>query len=78
MEMKIYEHDAGHVIKMATTFIYGKKPSKIFSGTSGPILTKLGMYNLGLLLIIVCSNDDPGLTLTYFTARSNFVTWAFL
>ena len=26
--------------------------------------------------IIVCSNDDSGLTLTYFTARSNFVTWA--
>ena len=26
----------------------------------------------------VCSNDDPGLTLTYFTARSNFVPYAFL
>ena len=26
----------------------------------------------------VCSNDDPGVTLTYFTARSNFVTSAFL
>ena len=24
--------------------------------------------------IIVCSNDDSGLTLTYFTARSTFVT----
>ena len=23
------------------------------------------------------SYDDPGLTLTYFTARSNFVTWGF-
>ena len=23
---------------------------------------------------IVCSNDDPGVTLTYFTARSNLVT----
>ena len=28
--------------------------------------------------IIVCSNDGPGLTLTYFTARSNFVISAFL
>ena len=28
--------------------------------------------------IIVCSNNDPGLTLTYFTARSNLVTYAFL
>ena len=28
--------------------------------------------------IIVCSNDDPGLALTYFMARSNFVILAFL
>ena len=25
-----------------------------------------------------CSNDDPGLTLTYFTARSNLVPYAFV
>ena len=25
-----------------------------------------------------CSNDDPGLTLTYFTARSNLVPYAFI
>ena len=24
----------------------------------------------------VCSNDDPGLTLTYFMARSNLVAYA--
>ena len=52
---------------------YGKNPSK-FSGTGGPISMKLGMYNRGLLPIIVCSNDDPGVTLTYFMARSNLVT----
>ena len=28
--------------------------------------------------IIVCLNYDPGVTLTYFTARSNLVTYAFL
>ena len=28
--------------------------------------------------IINCSNDDPGVTLTYFTARSNLVTSAIL
>ena len=32
---------------------------------------KLGMLHLGLQLIIVCSNDDPGLTLTYFTASDD-------
>ena len=32
------------------------------------------MQHQGLLPIIVCSNDDPGVTLTYFTAKSNLVT----
>ena len=31
-------------------------------------------FEMGLLPILVCSNDDPGLTLTYFTAGSNFIT----
>ena len=26
----------------------------------------------------ICSNDDAGLTLTYFTARSNLVPYAFV
>ena len=26
----------------------------------------------------VCSNDEPGLTLTYFVASSNFVPYAFV
>ena len=26
----------------------------------------------------ICSNDDPGLTLTYFTTRSNLVPYAFV
>ena len=36
------------------------------------------MQHQGLLPIIVCLNDDRGMTLTYFTARSNFITYAFL
>ena len=44
MKTNIYKDDAGHWTKMAATPIYGKNPSKIFfTGTSGPILTKLGM-----------------------------------
>ena len=39
---------------------------------------KLGMKHRGLLPITVCINDDPGVTLTYFTARSNFVNLALL
>ena len=33
------------------------------------------MYNQGLMLIIVCTNDDAGVNLTYFTTRSNLVLW---
>ena len=35
------------------------------------MILKLGMYNWGLKLYKVYINDDPGLTLTYFMARSN-------
>ena len=68
---KVYSRHLGHMTKMAATPIYGKNPSKIFSRTGGPISTKLGILHRGLMSIIVCSNDDPGVTLTYFTARSN-------
>ena len=36
------------------------------------------MQHQGLLSIVVYSKDDPGLTLTYFTTRSNFSTLPFL
>ena len=76
MEIEIYRYDAGRMTKMAAMPIYGKNPSKIFfTGTGRPISTKkLGMWHWGLLPIIICSNDDPGVFLAYFTARSNFVT----
>ena len=64
---------------MAATPIYGENPSKIFSSRTGwTIFTKLGMQHRELQPIINCSNDDPGVTLTFFTARSNLVTYAFL
>ena len=34
---------------------------------------KLGMQHLVLKYYQICPNDDPGLTVTYFTARSNLV-----
>ena len=49
---------------------------KIFSGTKRPMTLKLGMQQREYYEI--CSNDDPGLTLTYFTARSNLVPSAFV
>ena len=49
-----------------------------FSGTKRPMTLKLGMQHWVLEYYQVCSNDDPGLTLTYFTARSNLVPYAFV
>ena len=39
---------------------------------------KIYEHDAGHMTKMVCSNYDPGLTLTYFTARSNFATYAFL
>ena len=39
---------------------------------------KLGMLHWVIEYFPVYSNDDPGLTLTYFTARSNLVPCAFV
>ena len=41
------------------------------------MILKLGMKHWGLKFYKVYINDDPGLTLTYFTARSNWVTCMF-
>ena len=38
----------------------------------------LGMHHWVLEYYQVCSNDEPLLTLTYFTARSNLVPYAFV
>ena len=35
------------------------------------MILKLGIQHQGLKLYTVYTNDDPGLTLTYFTAKSN-------
>ena len=39
---------------------------------------KVGMQHRVLKYYQICSNDDSGMTLTYFTARSNFVPYAFV
>ena len=41
------------------------------------MILKVGMYNRRLKLYKVHINDDPGLTLTYFTARLNWVACTF-
>ena len=73
--MKIHLQDAGYMTKMATMSKYGKSTLKIFfPGTSGPISTKFVMKHRRPRPILFYSNDNPGLTLTYFTAMSNLAT----
>ena len=42
-----------------------------------PMILKLGILHWVLEHNQFCSNDYPGLTLTYFTVRSNLVPYAF-
>ena len=76
--MKFYLYVVGYMPKMADMPIYGENVFKIiFLETCGPISTQLGMWHRGLKPIIDCSNDNPGLTLTFFIAKSKFATNAF-
>ena len=65
--------------KLAAMPIYDKNLKKIlFSGTKRPMTLKLSTHHLVLEYYQVYSNDDPGLTLIYFTARSNVVLYIFI
>ena len=67
--MKVCSRRLGQMVKMAAKPINGKTPSKIFFRTSRPIWC------------VVSGTPEhrclSGLTLIYFTARSNFVIKAF-
>ena len=63
---------------MAAMPIYGKNLKIFFSGTKRLMTLNVGMQHRVLEVYQVCSNDDPGLTLTYFTATSNLVPYAFV
>ena len=64
----------GHLTKMAAMPIDGKNLKK--SSSLEPkiqMILKLSMQHWVFEYYQVCSNDDPELTLTYLTARSNLV-----
>ena len=69
----------GHTTMMATMPIYGKNTLKIiFSEIERLMTLKLVIQHWVLECDQICSNDAPGLTLTYFMARSNLVPYAFI
>ena len=73
VEKKVYINGTGHMTKMAAMPIFGKH----FQVTRSPMILKPGMWHWGLKLYKVYINDDLGLTSTYFTARTNWVTCMF-
>ena len=82
-DLSLYAHS--ELIVQPWSVVVRPSYSKIFSKPLG--LSKLNfIWSLSGLVcsigdsgpIIVCSNDDPRLTLTYFTARSNLVPYAFI
>ena len=73
---KVCLRHLGHMTKMAAMPIYGKNTSKSFSPEPAGRFSRFHetwYVASGLQPIIVCSNDDPGVTLSYFTSRSNLV-----
>ena len=55
------------------------KQTKIFFSRTKRLMTlKFGMQHRVLEYYLIYSDDDAGLTLTYFTARSNLVPYAFV
>ena len=58
---------------------YMVKTVKIFfPGTKRPMILKLGIQHRVFKYYQAYSNNDSGLTLTYFTARSCLVSYAFV
>ena len=69
--MKVCINGQGHMTKMAAMAVHSKNVLKIFFfRTRRPMNMKLGMKHLGMELYKIYINLDPGMTLTYFTARS--------
>ena len=64
--------------KMAAMPTYVKNSLKIFSRAKRLMNFKLGIQHRGLLPYTFYTNDDPGLTLTFFTARSKLLPNAFV
>ena len=59
--------------------IYGKNLKKSSSLEPKEKMTLIvGMQHWVLKYYQICSNDDPRMTLTSFTARSNLVPYAFI
>ena len=76
--IRIYSNGLGHMTSMAAVFIYGKSLKNLLLKNQRPMTFYVRMLHWILKYYQIYSNDDPGLTSTYFTARSNLVHSAFI
>ena len=75
---KVCSNGPGHVTKIAAMPIYGKKPFKNLLPNQQANELRTWYTTSGTGALQSCSNEDPGLTLTYFTARSTLLLNAFV
>ena len=71
-QMKVCSNGPGHMTKMATMPNLKKSSLEPKGWWPWNLVHRVLEYNQ------VCSNDDPGLTLTYFMTRSNLIHYAFV
>ena len=72
---KVYINGLGHMTKMAARPIYGK--NIFFQNRKSYDLETWHVASGTPTLQSIYINGDPGLTLTYFMARSNWVAYKF-
>ena len=65
---KVYMNGPGHMTKMATMPIYGKNLKNLLLQNQKPYDLESWHVASRTQALKVYINDDPGLTLTYFTA----------
>ena len=75
---KVCSNGPGHMTRMADMPIYGKNMKNSFLWNPNVDDLEVCMQYRILEYYEVGSNDDHGLTLTYFTARSNLLHYDFV
>ena len=75
---KVYSNGPGHMTNMAAMPIYGKNLKNLFLWNKKVSDDEYWYAALGTRVLPSLFNGDTGMTLTYFTARSNLVPYAFV
>ena len=70
---KFYSNCPGNITKTAVMPIYGKNLKNLLLRNQKAYDIETSYVASGSRVLRSCSNDDPGMTLTYFTGRSILV-----